>query len=91
MTHSYPAPQPGFTPAYPGEKPVYVYYVTIDHQGRGRLVYKGPDAAEAMAAWSRAVAAGNFYPVLEAILDRQRRIRYAGEGSRPTRGEERAA
>jgi hypothetical protein len=58
-------------PFDPAEAPVYTYYVTIDHEGRGKNVYTGDSPADAMAAWSRAVGAGNFYPVLEAVLQRR--------------------
>lgn len=41
----------------------YTYYVS---SGK-RTVYSGPDAADAMAAWSKAVTDGTEYVFLEAL------------------------
>ena len=43
------------------------YHHLVDTQGnRGRL-YAGPDAADAMAAWSAAITAGAEYVTLESL------------------------
>jgi hypothetical protein len=49
--------------------PVYRHLVEIDGPGvtRGRL-YDGTDAADAMAAWSKAVSDGNEYVTLESLI-----------------------
>lgn len=52
------------------EAPQYRHLVEVDGpvpgSSRGRR-YDGPDAADAMAAWSRAVAGGAGYVMLESL------------------------
>jgi hypothetical protein len=49
----------------------YRYLVEVDGAPparRGRM-YDGTDAADAMAAWSKAIAEGRLYVTLEALRD----------------------
>jgi hypothetical protein len=46
----------------------YHYLVDADAGNRGRL-YDGTDAADAMAAWSKAISDGAEYVTLEALRD----------------------
>ena len=47
----------------------YRYLVDADAGNAGRL-YDGTDAADAMAAWSKAISRGVGYVTLEALRDR---------------------
>ena len=47
----------------------YHYLVDANAGNRGRL-YDGTDAADAMAAWSKAISRGVEYVTLEALRDR---------------------
>jgi len=50
----------------------YNYYVDIsDGPGNHLRGYNGTDAAEAMAAWSKAITDCNEYVVLEALRERR--------------------
>lgn len=49
----------------------YNYYVSADNGGKNKPVYNGPDAADAMAAWSKAVSDGVEYVVLEALREKE--------------------
>ena len=60
------------TPADTKGEP-YSYYVGVDNGWDHRVPYNGPDAAEAMAAWSKAVTDGKEYVVLEALRERPER------------------
>lgn len=60
----------------------YHYYVDIDAtdgKHKHRVAYNGTDAADAMAAWSKAVSDGAEYAVLEAL----REIRVTTPGQNP--------
>jgi hypothetical protein len=51
---------------------VYNYYVSKSEQPHGhQTLYNGLDAADAMAAWSKAVSDGAEYAVLEALRERE--------------------
>lgn len=51
---------------------VYNYYVAGDDgEGPRTAPYNGPDAADAMAAWSKAISEGAEYVVLEALRERR--------------------
>lgn len=50
----------------PVERYEYRHLVDAESGNRGRL-YDGPDAADAMAAWSKAVSDGVEYVTLESL------------------------
>lgn len=53
------------------------YYVAADNPpDKHKPLYNGADAADAMAAWSKAVTDGAEYVVLEALRERP-----AGQGA----------
>jgi len=49
----------------------YNYYVAADNGDKNyRAKYNGPQVADAMAAWSKAITDGAEYVVLEALRER---------------------
>lgn len=48
----------------------YTYYVDVSEGDEHASAYRGPDAADAMASWSRAVTEGREYVALEALRER---------------------
>jgi hypothetical protein len=48
----------------------YNYYVDRTDGSKHTGLYNGPDAADAMAAWSRAVTAGHEYVMIEALREK---------------------
>jgi hypothetical protein len=49
--------------------PSYNYYVSADNGERRVTRYNGDQAADAMAAWSKAVTDGDEYVVIEALRE----------------------
>ena len=52
----------------------YHYEVTTQDpksKPRYQVLYRGTDAADAMAAWSKAISSGIDYATLEALHDRE--------------------
>jgi hypothetical protein len=56
--------------------PEYWHQVMSDSpvQGQGNCLYDGTDAADAMAAWSKAVSEGDPYVTLESLIRPRVRI-----------------
>lgn len=52
------------------ESTPYRHLVEVDDPSYTRKVYDGPDAADAMAAWSQAITDGVEYVTLESLRAR---------------------
>jgi hypothetical protein len=59
----------------------YRHLVEIDGASRLNHLYDGPDAADAMAAWSKAISEGIPYVTLESLLLTESAVSHPEGGS----------
>ena len=55
----------------------YMHRVEVDGPSETRKRYDGPDAADAMAAWSQAIEEGAEYVTLESLRDLPKELPHA--------------